>query len=157
MLNEQIKVLLFDFSRVIIFPKDDTYPGLLNDLYKKAMSGGNFNFYNSFTFNIELLSFLKTIKSYISLDIYTTDILQNDPVAKAVLEPVFDHIFSANELGLRKKDPQGYKIIAEKLGVKPNEILFVDDSLVNVETAKKAGLQAIQFTSNGNLIKVLNK
>jgi len=144
----QIKTLLFDFSRVLIFPKDETYSGLLNDLYKKAINGGNFNFYDSFTFNTELLTFLKTIKSHFSLDIYTTDILQSDPAAKAILEPIFDHIFSANELGLSKKDPQGFIAIAEKLGVKPNEILFIDDSLANIETAKKAGLQTIQFKSN---------
>jgi len=30
MQKETIKVFLFDFSRVLIFPKDDTYSGLLN-------------------------------------------------------------------------------------------------------------------------------
>lgn len=101
-----IKTLLFDFSRVLVFPKD---------------------------------------------------ILQNDPAAKEILDPIFDNIFSANELGLNKKDPQGYKIIAEKLGVKPNEILFIDDSIENVKAAQNAGLQAVQFVSNKQLIPWLKQ
>lgn len=95
-----------------------------------------------------MFSYLRTIKDKYSLNIFTTDILQNNPNAKAVRDPIFDNIFSAKELGLSKKDPQAYIAIVEKLGVKPDEIIFIDDTLLNIETAKKAGLQTIQFKSN---------
>jgi len=141
----EIKVLLFDFSRVLIFPKDTSYAGMLNDLYRNKLKEGNFVFFDNFKFNEELLSFLKTLKTTYSLDIFTTDVLQNDPAAKEVLKPIFSHVFSANELGLSKKDPQSYITISQNLEVKPEEVLFIDDTLGNIETAQKAGLQVMQF------------
>lgn len=36
--------ILFDFSRVILFPKDDNYSGLLNDLYRKITEEKKFIF-----------------------------------------------------------------------------------------------------------------
>jgi HAD superfamily hydrolase (TIGR01509 family) len=142
------KVLLFDFSRVLIFPIDDAYTGLLNDLYKKALHEDTFQFHDFFKFNEALLAHIKPLASMYTLAIFTTDVLQNDPAAKKVLAPIFSRVIAANELGISKKDPKGYLVVAEKLGVKPNEILFIDDTLGNIETAQMAGLQTIHFISN---------
>ena len=147
-------LVLFDFSRVILFPKDENYSGRLNDLYRKVIDE-NASFLDHYRFNEELLNFFKPLKYKFKLSIYTTDIIQNDPEAKKVLDPIFENIFAANDLGISKKDPKGYLIIAEKLGVKPEEILFVDDGEANIQAAGTAGLQTIHYLTNEQLFKEL--
>jgi len=58
----------------------------------------------------------------------------------------FDGIVISSEVGLMKPDPQIYLLAAEQVGVKPQEALFVDDFIENVEGARKVGMQAIHFT-----------
>ena len=87
--------------------------------------------------------------------IYTTDTLQNDPAVKPTLDEIFKFVFAANDLNISKRESPGYIVIAEKLKVNPEEILFVDDLLANVEAARKAGLQIIQFTNNKKLFTEL--
>ncbi|OGE31455.1 hypothetical protein A3C59_02330 [Candidatus Daviesbacteria bacterium RIFCSPHIGHO2_02_FULL_36_13] len=150
-----IKVLLFDFSRTLIHPRPSSFTGKLNDLYRDATSKKNFNFYNNFYLNRELLDFIKALKDKYTLAIYTTDTLQNDPAVKPTLDEIFKFVFAANDLNISKRESPGYIVIAEKLKVNPEEILFVDDLLANVEAARKAGLQIIQFTNNKKLFTEL--
>jgi HAD superfamily hydrolase (TIGR01509 family) len=147
--------VLLDFSRVIIFPRDNTYFGLLNDLYKKEILEGKSQFLDRFKFNEELLKYLHALKGKYGLSIYTTDIIQYDPAARTQLEPLFENIFAANELKLNKKEPNDYLVIAEKLKCEPQEILFIDDGEQNIKAAQKAGLQTLQFTSNEKLFEQL--
>lgn len=144
--------ILFDFSRVILFPRDDNYSGSLNELYRK-ITVDKYSFLGHYKFNEELLGFLKSLKNKYHLSIYTTDIIQNDPKAQNILNPIFEEIFAANILGISKKDPQGYLIIAEKLNVKPEQILFIDDGEANITAAKQAGFQTIHYLSNEQLFK----
>lgn len=146
--------LLFDFSWVILFPKEETYTGKLNDLYKKVLNKES-SFLDNFRFNTELLEYIKSLKDRFTVSIYTTDIIQNDPVAKDMLNPIFQNIFAANDLGISKKDPHGYLVIAEKLKAEPPNILFIDDTKANIEAANHAGLQVIQYLSNKQLFQDL--
>lgn len=146
--------LLFDFSRVILFPRDENYSGLLNELYRKILEEKS-SFLDHYRINEELLNFLKPLKEKYHLSIYTTDIIQNDPVAKQFLDPIFEEIYAANDLKVSKKDPDGYLVVAEKLNVKPEQILFIDDGEKNIEAAKKAGFQTIRYLSNEQLFKEL--
>ncbi len=143
--------LLFDFSRVILFPADENYQGLLNDLYRK-INREEVSLLDHFKFNEELLNFLKSLKNEFTLSIYTTDIIQNDPIAQTILKPLFKNIFAANDLGISKKDPKSYLVIAEKLNVNPSQILFVDDGEANIQAASEAGFQTILYSSNEQLL-----
>lgn len=147
-----IKVILFDFSRTLIHPKPISFTGKLNDLYREASSKQDFNFYNQFSLNQELLDFIKTLKDKYTLAIYTTDVIQNDPAIKPNLDEIFDFVFAANDLNIGKREPAGYLVIAKKLKVSPEDILFVDDLPANVGAAQKAGLQTIQFISNKQIL-----
>jgi putative hydrolase of the HAD superfamily len=59
----------------------------------------------------------------------------------------FDVLVWSYQLGFAKPDPAIYRHVLKKLGVEPDEALFVDDKLVNVEAARALGMQAIQFSS----------
>lgn len=146
--------LLFDFSRVILFPKDESYNGSLNDLYRNITNEKK-PFPDYFKFNDELLEYLSSLKEKFVLSVYTTDIVQNDPEAQKEIEPIFKNIFSANDLGINKNEPEGYLAIAAKLQVDPTEILFVDDGAENIGAAHNAGLETIQYFSNIQLFRDL--
>ncbi len=149
------KILLFDFSRVLLHPKDPDYSGSLNDLYHSLLAKESYDFFAYFALNTELLDFLRTIKTKFSLYILTSEIIQNAPEIRGILDEILDDVFSAKNLGLSKKDPQIYRLIAEKLQKNPNEITFIDDTIENIYPAKEAGLQTISYTSNKQLIKEL--
>lgn len=59
-------------------------------------------------------------------------------------------------IGYGKKDSDSYLWIANDLGVEVGELVFIDDSVENIEAAKQAGLQTIHFISNEDLINKLN-
>lgn len=54
----------------------------------------------------------------------------------------FDYIFNTSELGVAKPDPKVFRLIAEGVGVSPQEGFFVDDRPENVEAAARAGMTA---------------
>lgn len=58
-------------------------------------------------------------------------------------EEYFDKAFYSCEIGLRKPDAGCYDWIIRELKIDSAKTLFIDDSLHNIEGAKKAGLQTI--------------
>ncbi|MCD8357252.1 MAG: HAD-IIIA family hydrolase [Clostridia bacterium] len=57
-----------------------------------------------------------------------------------------DVVFGEHEDVPRKPDPTSCKIVMEKLGRKPEEVLYVGDSGTDMKTAKNAGLTAVGVT-----------
>lgn len=47
-------------------------------------------------------------------------------------------------MGLCKPDPRIYKLCADRLGVFPQEAVFLDDLPMNVEAAVQVGMRGIQ-------------
>lgn len=56
-----------------------------------------------------------------------------------------DQILISSELGVRKPDPAIYRTLRDTLGVRYDEILFVDDFIRNVESAQELGIQALHY------------
>jgi putative hydrolase of the HAD superfamily len=54
---------------------------------------------------------------------------------------LFDKDFYSNEIGYRKPSSESYQEIIRLSGVNPEETLFIDDSLPNVESAVASGLK----------------
>jgi len=59
-------------------------------------------------------------------------------------------------VGYMKPDPQIFQLAIEKAGGVPENIFFADDRHENVEGARAAGIQAIQFKSEMQLRQELN-
>ena len=57
----------------------------------------------------------------------------------------FDSVTISAEEGVMKPDPRIYRIALARAGVAPEEALFVDDAIENVEAARALGMQAIHF------------
>ncbi len=58
----------------------------------------------------------------------------------------FSGIIISAEVGVVKPDPKIYQLAVESVGVQPEEAVFIDDFIQNIEGAKQAGLQTIHFT-----------
>jgi putative hydrolase of the HAD superfamily len=59
----------------------------------------------------------------------------------------FDHHTWSCELNIAKPDPAIYLHTCDKLGVAPEEALFLDDKPENIRAAESVGLAAIQFST----------
>lgn len=55
---------------------------------------------------------------------------------------LFDGIFLSNEMGMVKPDREAFDHVVDRLGIRPNQILFLDDNQINVDGARAAGLLA---------------
>ncbi|HEX7542111.1 MAG TPA: HAD family phosphatase [Anaerolineales bacterium] len=72
-------------------------------------------------------------------------------------DDVFDEMIISAEVGLMKPDPRIYRLALEKLGTLPEESVFLDDVLVNVEAARSVGMSAIQFTQPEKTLEELKQ
>jgi putative hydrolase of the HAD superfamily len=59
--------------------------------------------------------------------------------------PRFDVLVWSYQLRMAKPDPAIYRHALGELGTRPEEALFLDDKLINIEAAQALGMQAIQF------------
>ncbi len=59
------------------------------------------------------------------------------------LEPYFDRLIFAQELGTDKGDPASFRKVAELLGTRPEDCTLFDDSIKSCASAKSVGLKVI--------------
>ena len=70
---------------------------------------------------------------------------------------VFDDIVISGEVGAIKPEPEIFEITLKKIGRPANECLFIDDSLTNIEQARKMGFITVHFESPEQLEKELHE
>ena len=74
----------------------------------------------------------------------------------------FDITIASCDVGIRKPNPEIYKLLIKKLkqknnSINPSEIVFIDNRKWNLPQAKKLGIKTILFKNNKQLIKELKK
>ncbi len=60
---------------------------------------------------------------------------------------MFDEVILSSDVDLAKPEIAIFELMADRLGVEPNECIMIDDTALNVEAAKNAGMQGIWFVS----------
>lgn len=60
---------------------------------------------------------------------------------------VFSGVVISGEIQMMKPEPEIYRHLLDRFGLRAEESVFVDDMQVNVEAARSAGLHAIRFES----------
>ena len=60
---------------------------------------------------------------------------------------MFDVVVCSGDVGLVKPDPAIFQLTLDRLGVAPDEAIFIDDSPGHVAAARALGLQGIHFTT----------
>jgi len=69
----------------------------------------------------------------------------------------FDAVIISCDVGVRKPNPEIYKLALKKIGAKPSEALFIDNQKWNIDAAKKLGIKTILYKNNEQLFRQLSK
>ena len=97
--------------------------------------------------NKELASFVESLRPRYKTAILSnagSDARQTFSQHYKIDRLVDDVIISAEEK-IAKPDERIYRIAVDRLGVQPEESIFVDDLLPNVEAARRFGMKAVHF------------
>jgi epoxide hydrolase-like predicted phosphatase len=102
----------------------------------------------------ESIEYLKQLKSkYKVFLLSNTNIIHHkafnkiftDTISPESFDSCFHKAYYSYKIGLRKPDATAYQYVLKENGLLPEEALFIDDTLKNIEGAKAAGLQTIFF------------
>lgn len=105
-------------------------------------------FWSGDRMDTELIAWLDNIRPQ-----YKTALLSNAwPEARVTVRKnypgslnVFDLVIFSAEVQLAKPEEKIYRLVCQRLGVRPEEAVFVDDVLENVEGARKIGMLGVRF------------
>jgi len=93
---------------------------------------------------------------------YRLAVLSNSPPGLArwlqewgILD-LFDFVFCSGDEGVAKPDPVAFELTLARLGVSPQEAVFIDDSPGHVDAARALGLHAVLFTTAAALANALD-
>jgi len=67
----------------------------------------------------------------------------------------FDEIIISSEVGVIKPDPAIFNLMLDRLGVKAEESVFIDDRIKNIDGAKEMGFHTIFFTDKDQALEEL--
>lgn len=145
-LEEVIEKILRDFDVY----SDETFQKIIRKRKESKISC----FQNMHPEIIPMLAGLKSAGCKIGL-ITNCFSEEQEVIRDSVLLPYFDVPLLSCEVGLKKPDPAIFKLSMEKLGVKPEECLYVGDGgTQELETALAVGmnpLQAVWYLKSGTL------
>lgn len=71
--------------------------------------------------------------------------LYREQTGKNNFDDYFIKAYYSHQMGLRKPYVEAYEYVLNEQGLKASETLFIDDTLPNIEGAKKAGLQTVHL------------
>lgn len=72
-------------------------------------------------------------------------------------QDVTDDIVYSHEVGLAKPDPKIYALTSDRLGVLPDEIVFLDDLETNVQAARELGWHALVHRDTATSISTIGE
>lgn len=69
----------------------------------------------------------------------------------------FDELILSHETHLIKPNPKIFEYAIKKAGCKPRQIVYIDDGLNNIRSAKELGIICIKYTNSEELLEELIK
>jgi glucose-1-phosphatase len=92
---------------------------------------------------LEMLSLIP--KTYRRAMLSNSNVLHwNRMMLDMKLGPAFEHHFSSHLTGRIKPDTEAFAHVTESLRCRPDQVVFLDDNALNVESAQAFGMQAIR-------------
>jgi putative hydrolase of the HAD superfamily len=68
------------------------------------------------------------------------------------MHEVFTKIYYSHEIGWHKPDQEAWEHVIKDAGIRPEETLFLDDSIQNIKASQELGFQAIHIHERTNLM-----
>jgi putative hydrolase of the HAD superfamily len=104
---------------------------------------------------VDQIRLLKTEYTTAVLSNYS-DILREKITNTWKIGDAFDHLIISAEVGVKKPDPEIYRIALKKTGCRPGEAVFIDDFIENIEAAQQLGIHGIHFRNADQAVTELN-
>lgn len=101
----------------------------------------------------DMLSFIKKLKKDYPIYLLTNHVKFwfEKTRSEYKLDNLFDSILTSYNLKQKKPDKSIYSTVLKMIKLKPQDCIFIDDQEKNVESAKKAGINAICYKGIENL------
>jgi putative hydrolase of the HAD superfamily len=109
--------------------------------------------------NHELIDHLRRVRDErgVRLALLTNNVREWEARWKSMLpDDLFELIVDSAFVGMRKPEPGIYALTLERLGLRGDECVFIDDLEVNCEAAKEHGIVPIRFESTDQVIRDLD-
>ena len=75
----------------------------------------------------------------------------------AAVYALFDAVLESRVLGVRKPDPRFYELACARIGVEPEESVFLDDLGVNLKPARALGMHTIKVSDPDQALAELER
>jgi putative hydrolase of the HAD superfamily len=69
----------------------------------------------------------------------------------------FDPVVFSSDIGVSKPNAKAYQVVLDKLGLKPEECLFVDNRTGNLEAAEKLGINTLHAHNTKQIVVDIQK
>jgi glucose-1-phosphatase len=109
--------------------------------------------------NWKLLDYIRTLHPQYKLGLLSNawDDLRYTLHNRWNIDGLFDELIISAEVKMVKPDPRIFLLAVDRLGVQPEEAVFIDDIGENVQAARAQGLIAFQFSDTQTIISAINK
>ena len=67
---------------------------------------------------------------------------------------LFEKVYYSHEIGLRKPNADIFQYVLSDTGIDPDETMFIDDFIENIETARQLGFQTIHLKAPLTLVDI---
>jgi epoxide hydrolase-like predicted phosphatase len=114
-------------------------------------------FFGGDVLDTKLIKFIRSLKPRYKIGIISNAWSELPKVLEEwEIRDGFDVIVGSGDEGVMKPDPLIYQIALERLDVKPQEAIFVDDFVENIQGAQALGINAIHFRNREQAIQEVN-
>jgi epoxide hydrolase-like predicted phosphatase len=94
----------------------------------------------------EIVEYLRSLRADYHIGLISNAWLDlRDYITGQKFDDAFDHMVISAEVGVIKPEARIYQIALEQAGVSPNEAVFVDDFIENIEGCRDVGMHGIHF------------
>lgn len=162
-----IKAVIFDIGGVVIVPR-------YKKMYKYVIPGMRFLINPFISKSKRLQRYVELYRNTRKLNEDVIDIIQTlqdagymtPSLSNATFESMraceylgfykyFNPMVVSEEIGVKKPDRKAYEIAIERIGMQPDECVFVDNKKTNVVAAEDFGMKGIHFKNAKQLKKDL--
>jgi 2-haloacid dehalogenase len=91
----------------------------------------------------------------VALTNWSAETIHHGPEVFPEVFALFDDVVVSGAEGVAKPDRDIFRILARRLGHPIEGLFYVDDSVLNVDAARAAGMDAVRFTDAASLHKEL--
>jgi len=105
--------------------------------------------------NGEMIELMRELKaSGLTMALLTNNVREWEPLWRSMLpvDEIFEEIVDSAFVGCRKPEARIYELTLERIGMRAEDCLFIDDLHPNCEGAEAIGMSAVHFRDNEQAI-----